>query len=76
MIAMEELDSACSKLSILGAHLRTGICGARTVDRSEYTHGFEWPLACAPIASAILEDKFALTFGAAAAAGAGEDDDE
>src|ERR1035441_2853758 len=32
-IGMEDLDRACAKLVILGAHLATGIYGARTPDR-------------------------------------------
>ena len=74
-IGTEELERACSRLWILGEHLERGIYGARTADRSEYTHGFEWPLACAPVASAILEGKFALTFGAGPVADEPEDDD-
>ena len=74
-IGMEELEQACAKLWILGEHLERGLYGARTADRSEYTHGFEWPLACAPVASAILEAKFALTFGAGPASDGPEDDD-
>jgi len=74
-IGMDELERACSKLWILGAHLETGLYGARTADRSEYTHGFEWPLACSPVPSAILENKFALTFGAGPPADAKEDKD-
>jgi hypothetical protein len=75
-IGMEDLDRACAKLVILGAHLATGIYGARTPDRNEYTRGFEWPLACAPIGAAILESKFARTFGAAAAKESGDDGDD
>jgi hypothetical protein len=74
-VGMEEADEACAKLATLGAHLTTGIYGARTPDRDEFTHGFEWPLACAPIASAILESKFALTFGPQAGGEALEEDD-
>ena len=70
-----ELDAACAKLAVLGAHLSTGIYGALTPDRDEYTRRFEWPLACAPIGLAILEAKFARTFGATAAAQAGGHDD-
>jgi RecB family exonuclease len=62
-VAMDDLDRASAKLGMLGVHLATGVYGARTPDRNEFTHGFEWPLACAPIGSAILEGKFALTFG-------------
>jgi hypothetical protein len=62
-IGMEELDRACSKLVLIGEHLSRGIYGARTADRDEYTPIFEWPLACPPVASAILESKFSATFG-------------
>jgi hypothetical protein len=62
-IAAEALERASARLGILGEHLVSGIFGARTPDRGEFTHGFEWPLACAPIAASILEAKFAATFG-------------
>jgi len=77
-VSTEELETACAKLGVIGDHLETGIYGARTPDRTAFTHGFEWPLACAPIAAAILDAKFAATFGAAAedAAQSQEDDDE
>jgi hypothetical protein len=75
-IGMHELDRAVSKLPILGAHLETGIYGARTPDRAEHTHGFEWPLACAPIAFVVLEAKFARTFGARAESDAEEVQDD
>jgi len=73
-LGMEELEQACLQLKIVGAHLLTGIYGARTPDRSEYTHGFEWPLACAPVAAAILESKFARTFGSPAVEEPGDAD--
>ncbi len=63
-LGMDELERASAKLGVLGVHLATGIFGARTPDRDEYTRLFEWPLACAPVAAAILESKFELTFGA------------
>ena len=75
-VGEDDLGRASSKLAVLGEHLRSGIYGARTPDRGEHTHGFEWPLACAPIASAILEGKFTATFGRPAPADAGEDGDE
>ena len=75
-IGMDELERACSRLWILGEHLERGLYGARTADRSEYTHGFEWPLACAPVASAVLEAKFALTFGAGARRRCEPEDDD
>ncbi|HXQ80483.1 MAG TPA: PD-(D/E)XK nuclease family protein [Opitutaceae bacterium] len=73
-IGQEEIDVACAKLGTLGAHLATGVYGALTPDRGEYTHGFEWPLACAPIGLAILESKFFRTFGSPAA-GRSRDED-
>jgi hypothetical protein len=75
-IGVGELDAACVKLRVLGDHLATGIYGARTPDRTDYSHGFEWPLACAPIAAPILEAKFEATFGAAQEAAGGDDGDE
>lgn len=72
-IAMEELEPALAKLAVLGEHLATGLYGALTADRTEYTHGFEWPLACAPIGEAILRAKFAATFGAPSP---GEEEDD
>ena len=62
-IGMADLDRATAKFRVIGMHLSRGLYGARTADRDEYTHIFEWPLACAPVASAVLESKFALTFG-------------
>ncbi len=65
-LGMEDLPEALAALAQLGRHLETGRYGALTADRSEFTHaGFEWPLACAPIARAVLEKKFAATFGVA-----------
>jgi hypothetical protein len=77
-LGMDELERAAAKLEVLGAHLATGIFGARTPDRDEHSHGFEWPLACAPVASAILESKFEATFGARAEGpeAGGESDDD
>jgi hypothetical protein len=69
-IGTDLLEKACAKLGIIGAHLETGIYGARTADRTEFSHPFEWPLACAPIAAAILEAKFEATFGPRAEADA------
>ncbi|HEY5080159.1 MAG TPA: PD-(D/E)XK nuclease family protein, partial [Opitutaceae bacterium] len=76
MIEMDGLGDAVAKLGVLGQHLSTGIYGALTPDRDEYTVVFEWPLACAPIGHAILKEKFERTFGAAAAAGSEEAADE
>lgn len=74
-VATADLDAACAKLSIIGDHLETGLYGARTPDRTEYTHGFEWPLACASIPAAILDAKFAATFGSGAEADAEAEED-
>jgi hypothetical protein len=63
-LAMEELPEALVKLRAVGRHLATGLYGALTVDRTEYSHGFEWPLACSPVPHTVLEAKFAATFGA------------
>ena len=71
-VGMDELGKATSKLRMIGRHLSTGIYGARTADRDEYTHVFEWPLACPPVPYAVLESKFAATFGASP----GEDPDD
>jgi hypothetical protein len=73
-LGADALVRASAKLEILGAYLVSGICGARTPDRGEFTHGFEWPLACAPIPASILEAKFVETFGSGAP-GAGEGPD-
>jgi hypothetical protein len=71
-----ELERASAKLRVLGAHLASGIYGALTPDRDEYSHGFEWPFACAPIGLATLEKKFEATFGPVAASLSEEGDDE
>jgi hypothetical protein len=68
MIGEEALGRASAKLAILGEHLVSGLYGALTPDRDEFTRGFEWPLACAPIAASVLEAKFSATFGAVAQA--------
>jgi hypothetical protein len=70
-----DLELACAKLRIIGDHLETGLYGARTADHTEFTHEFTWPLACAPIAAAILDAKFAATFGGAAEADAESEED-
>jgi hypothetical protein len=75
-IGTGELDAASAKLANLGAHIATGVYGALTPDRDKYTRRFEWPLACAPIGFAVLERKFATTFGPGAAAEAPEGDDD
>ena len=60
---MAELPVALAALAQLGRHLSTGVYGALTPDRTEFTLGWEWPLACAPIRHAVLARKHALTFG-------------
>ncbi|HRG56453.1 MAG TPA: PD-(D/E)XK nuclease family protein, partial [Lacunisphaera sp.] len=66
-LGLSELPEALASLAQLGRHLATGRYGARTADRTDFSHGYEWPLACTPIRHALLEQKFAATFGAAAA---------
>lgn len=63
-VAMEDLTPALALLARLWEHLSTGRYGQLTVDRTDYTHGFELPLACAPIRHAVLAGKYAATFGA------------
>jgi hypothetical protein len=65
-IGLTELPEALEALAQLGHHLATGRYGARSVDRTDFSHGYDWPLACTPIRRAILEQKFAVTFGGAA----------
>ena len=57
-------EAAQRALAQLELHLATGRYGALTADRTDYSSGFEWPLACAPVPHAILERKFTATFGA------------
>ncbi len=75
-ISLEELSPAIGRLNVLGMHLATGIYGALTADRDEFTPIFEWPLACAPIGSVVLKRKFERTFGPQAAAESAEETDE
>ena len=62
-LPMDAMEKACAKLGTIGDHLASGLYGALTVDRTDFSHGFEWPLACAPIREAVLRSKFAATFG-------------
>ena len=71
-----ELPAALTALAQLGRHLTTGRYGALTPDRTEFSHGYEWPLACTPVRHAVLAQKFAATFGADTAPETGEADDE
>ena len=63
-LTMEDLNPALALLARLWEHLATGKYGQLTADRTDYTHGFESPLACAPIKHAVLAGKYAATFGA------------
>lgn len=63
-LGAEELDEALGRLGRLEQAFATGIYGALTRDRSEYSpSGYDWPLACAPVAEAILKAKYEATFG-------------
>jgi len=75
-LGMDEADEACAMLEMIGTHLSTGLYGARTEEKTKYTHPFVWPLACAPIDPVILESKFAATFGASPPAEFREGGDE
>ena len=74
-VSADELEVAVARLRIIGDHLETGLYGARTPERTDYNHIFEWPVACAPIAAAILDAKFAATFGPLAEADAETEED-
>jgi hypothetical protein len=74
-LPMDAMETACAKLVVIGDHVATGIYGALTVDRTDYSHGFEWPLACAAIPEAVLRAKFAVSFGAAEPQDLGDDDE-
>jgi len=74
-LPMDAMEAACAKLVVIGDHVATGIYGALTVDRTEYSHGFEWPLACAAIPEAVLRAKFAASFGADEPQDPGDDDE-
>jgi hypothetical protein len=63
---LSDLPAALAPLDRIGVHLRTGRCGALTEDRIGFAHPFTWPVACAPIAHAVLAAKFEATFGSAA----------
>jgi len=62
-LAMADLTTAVRLLDRLETHFATGKYGQLTVDRTDYTHSFESPLACAPIKHAVLAEKYAATFG-------------
>jgi hypothetical protein len=73
-LAMGDLPAALALLDRLWTHLATGKYGQLTVDRTDFTHRFESPLACAPIKHAVLAEKYAATFGPPPAAGEVDDD--
>lgn len=63
-LGADELDVALAMLGRLERFFATGVYGALTRDRSEYSPaGYSWPLACTPVPEAILQSKFAATFG-------------
>jgi hypothetical protein len=74
-VTMAELPDALVRLDQLARHRATGCYGALTPDRTDHSHGFEWPIACAPIELEVLRRKFAETFGADNPDG-GDADDE
>ena len=76
-VASAQLPEALApSLERLRLHLESGRFGALTADRDAYTHGYDWPLACAPVPAAVLAKKFAVTFGAADATPSEEAGDE
>lgn len=62
-LGMIELPEALASLQLLGRQLASGRYGALTADRTDFSHGYNWPLACPPIRQAVLQKKFAATFG-------------
>jgi hypothetical protein len=74
-VTMAELPDALVRLDRLARHRATGCYGALTPDRTGHSHGFEWPIACAPIEREVLQRKFTQTFGSDNPDG-GDDDDE
>lgn len=61
-LGLTELPEALAALEQIGRHLATGRYGALTPDRTDFSRGFEWPLACPPVPHAVLRSKFAATF--------------
>jgi PD-(D/E)XK nuclease superfamily len=58
-----ELSRVAGQFDKVARHLSSGVYGALTAERSEYKkRRFEWPLACSPVAHAVLVSKYALTF--------------
>lgn len=72
LIGSEEAGEATAKLEEVGRHLSSGLYGALTRDRDEYTRVFEWPLASSPVPFAVLQSKYAATFGSQPGEGADE----
>lgn len=77
-LALGDLDEALALTARLDVMLATGVFGALTPDRSAYSSiGYEWPLACTPVAEAVLREKFAITHGGpSSSANEREGDDE
>lgn len=74
-VRTDELDLATAALGVIGEHLESGIYGALTPDRGEFTVRFEWPLACAPLSHAVLAAKFEATFADTLKPEEGDDDE-
>ncbi len=69
-LGLRELPAALVLLEQVMRQLKTGRYGALTPDRSDYAPDpYGWPLACVPIAEAILAEKFQVTFGSDEAEG-------
>lgn len=75
-VTMSELAEALTPLAQLGRHLASGRYGALTPDRTDFSRGFAWPIACTPIPAGVLREKFAATFGLPAQAVEEEAGDE
>lgn len=65
-LGLSELPEALAALGQIGRHLASGRYGALTADRTDFSQGYDWPLACTPVRHAVLAAKFAATFGAVA----------
>ncbi len=63
-LEFDDMKVALIKLNWLEEAVTRGVYGALTRDRSDYApSGCAWPLACTPISSVVLEQKFQATFG-------------
>lgn len=72
-VGLHELEEALASLDRLGVALESGVYGALTPDRSEYSKvRYEWPLACAPVKHTVLREKYVLTHGGAGGEGVEE----